>query len=322
MKERREPAYRIESLRHSYDGNVVLDIPHLEIVSGRTHAVVGPNGAGKTTLLRLLALLESPSEGSIFFDRSVTFVMEDPFLFDTSVLANVMYGLRKHGATSDAAQRRAREALGLVCLEHLADRKARTLSSGEAKRLAIARAAALDVDVLLLDEPTTNVDKQSAVSIEDLIKHLAEDGRTVIFATHDLSQAYRLADEITTLVDGRPQDVSHENLFPGNVVREGGIKYMEISPGVKVWFDTPAEGRGIIRVDPRSIILSRNRIESSARNCFRGRITKASVEDNLVKICVDVGAEFTVLVTRASYEEMGLTLSEQVYATFKTSSVV
>ncbi len=322
MKDKQDFAYRIENVKHSYDGNIVLDIPHLEIEAGRTHAVVGPNGSGKTTLLQLLALLESPSEGRIFFDRSVTFVMEAPFLFDTSVLANALYGLRRHGLSSGIARSRALEALRLMGLEHLADRDARTLSSGEGKRLAVARAAALDMDVLLLDEPTSNVDKQSAATIETLMKRWADNGRTVIFTTHDLSQACRLADNVTTLVDGRPQNISHENLFRGNIIPEGGIKYMEIAPGVKVWLDTPEDGHGVIRVDPRSIILSRNRIESSARNCFLGRITKTAAEDNLVRICIDVGAEFTVLVTKASYREMGLTLGEEVYLTFKTSSVV
>lgn len=332
----RASAYKLEGLKQRYDEGVVLDIPDLDIKKEQTHAIVGPNGAGKTTLLRILAFLEPPAEGDVIFFGDTTcfsgktirkprgrttFVMEDPYLFDTSVLGNMTYGLRLRGLTAGDAERRGRRALRRVDLETLASRRARNLSSGEGKRLAVARAAALDTDVILLDEPTSNTDRHSAEFIERLLVNLREGGTTIIFTTHDLSQAYRLADNITTLVDGRPHDAPHENIFRGDIVSKGKLKYMEVAPGVRVWFDTQAEGRGFIRVDPNNIILSRGRLESSARNCFKGRLTRTAFENNHVRICVDAGTEFTVIVTKASYEEMNLKPGEELYITFKTSSV-
>jgi tungstate transport system ATP-binding protein len=180
--------------------------------------VVGPNGAGKTTLLRILAFLLRPDEGRIAFRgfelaalgppldlrRSVTLVMQEPYFFSGTVLQNAEYGLRARGVEKGASRRRAQEALDRVGLIGLASQKARTLSGGEGKRLAVARAVAVEPEVLLLDEPTADVDEKNLARIEALILELhREKGTTVILSTHDRNQGSRLSTQVLPLSGGR-----------------------------------------------------------------------------------------------------------------------
>src|ERR1700687_1185623 len=165
------PAYRLRGLRVERAGRCVLDIPSLDIDTGRITAIVGPNGAGKTTLLRALAFLREPTAGAAeFFGRPVTYrerdliahrrqvtlVAQSPLLFRRSVRANLAYGLHRRGAPIDG---RIDAVLAEVGLTGFGDRPAWKLSGGEAQRVAVARALALDPAVYLFDEPTANVDR-------------------------------------------------------------------------------------------------------------------------------------------------------------------
>jgi tungstate transport system ATP-binding protein len=213
-----EPLYRLTGIRVLHGGKPILNLEALDIPEGAFLVVVGPNGAGKTTLLHILAFLLSPEEGRIAFRsfdlakdrlpllhrRSVTLVMQQPYFFSGSVLENARYGLRVRGEPKEASLGRAREALDRVGLADLASQKARTLSGGEGKRLAVARAIAVEPKVLLLDEPTADVDEKNVSRIEDLVLALhREKGTTVILSTHDRNQADRLSTQILSLSRGR-----------------------------------------------------------------------------------------------------------------------
>ncbi|OHB75967.1 MAG: hypothetical protein A2Z34_00350, partial [Planctomycetes bacterium RBG_16_59_8] len=176
-----ENLYRLESVALSYGGRTVLDIDRLALQRGRVYAVVGPNGAGKSSLLNLLSFLQKPTSGRLFFlgeeawrngfdpvagRRRTAMVMQSPYLFGETIGRNVAYGLRRRGLAASEADRRVRESLALVRLEGMADRPADGISGGEAKRVALARALALDADVLLLDECTTNLDSATIAVIE------------------------------------------------------------------------------------------------------------------------------------------------------------
>ncbi len=211
--------YRLRGVRKRFGGAVVLDVPSLDIGKGGIHFFVGPNGAGKTMMLGVLSLLDPPSEGEVTFDggrvfpgrgpapevaRRITLVAQDPYLFDTTALGNASYGPRRRGLGRAAAEAAGAEALALVGLADLERRKARTLSGGEGKRLAIARALALRPEVLLLDEPLANVAAGNAGAIEALLAGIhARSGATIVTTTHDPAQAVRLGARVIPLHQGR-----------------------------------------------------------------------------------------------------------------------
>jgi len=192
--------YRLRSVTKRYGSNVAVDIDALTIDSGRLYTLTGANGAGKSTLLGILAFLTPPTSGEIFYAgeridwksdmvrmrrRKVTLLHQSPYLFGGSVFRNVVYGLKARGIAGDAALRSVDRALETVGLDRFRDRDARELSGGEAQRVAMARALALGPEVLLLDEPLANIDRETAVLLETVISLLPSRGTTVIMTTHD-----------------------------------------------------------------------------------------------------------------------------------------
>jgi tungstate transport system ATP-binding protein len=192
--------YRLRSVTKRYGSNVAVDIDALTIDSGRLYTLTGANGAGKSTLLGILAFLTPPTAGEILYAgeridwksdivrglrRKVTLLHQSPYLFGGTVFRNVAYGLKARRVAGDAALRAVDRALETVGLEGFRDRDARELSGGEAQRVAMARALTLDPEVLLLDEPLANIDRETAVLLGTVISFLPSRGTTVIMTTHD-----------------------------------------------------------------------------------------------------------------------------------------
>jgi len=219
--------YQLRDVTKVYQGRRVLDVESLGVRRGEIFALVGPSGAGKSTLLRLLNFLEPPTTGSIrFLDatfdalhpiplplrRRVTTVFQRPILLNRSVYANVRYGLRLRGEHDSARQIEA--ALEQVGLEDLAHQRARTLSGGEAQRVSLARAIVLHPDVLLLDEPTANLDPYNVGLIEDIVRSINErHGTTLVLVTHNVFQARRLAHRVGLLLEGRIVEIADVETF-------------------------------------------------------------------------------------------------------------
>ncbi|NJE42770.1 ABC transporter ATP-binding protein [Thermococcus sp. GR6] len=208
---------RVLNLVKAYDGKRALDGVSLEIMKGEIFCVMGHSGAGKTTLLRVLALLERPDSGEYYFDgvrvswnrpgsirKEITMVFQTPVMFNTTVFKNIAYGLMLRGYPMAEIKRRVEEVLRLVRLEGYEHRKAKTLSGGEKQRVAIARAIVLEPKLLLMDEPTANLDPTNSTIIEDIVREIAkENGTTIVFSTHNMFQAKRLADRIAHMYSGR-----------------------------------------------------------------------------------------------------------------------
>jgi tungstate transport system ATP-binding protein len=220
-----QPIFRLEGVRQVYAGRTVLDIASLEVRDGEILALVGPSGAGKSTLLRLLNFLESPASGRILYRdrlasggatplevrRQVTSVFQRPVLQRASVWANVAYGLRLRGLHSDG---RVGAILDTVGLAELARAPARRLSGGEMQRVALARALVIRPRVLLLDEPTANLDPYNVGLIERIIRaENAGRGTTVVLVTHNVFQAHRLADRTGLLLAGRLVELDDTERF-------------------------------------------------------------------------------------------------------------
>jgi len=221
--------FEIKELTKHYNGKKILDIPDLVIKRGMIYGVMGPNGSGKTTLLSVLSLLIKPTTGVIYFDglkinahekdktklrRKMTMVLQNPFLFNTTVEKNVAYGLKIRGLSKGEQKQKLIECLELVGLTGFEKRRAYELSGGEAQRVAIARGIAVNPEVLFLDEPTANVDKVNVNTLEAIIKELKSRYKTtIVFTTHNLNQAYRLADEVIILSEGKIKKILSRNEF-------------------------------------------------------------------------------------------------------------
>jgi tungstate transport system ATP-binding protein len=207
-------------LTQVYGDRTVLDVDRLDIEIRTITGLIGPNGSGKSTLMRILAFLEKPAAGRATFQgqplsrvaldlrRQVTMLSQEPYLLKRSVQANVSYGLKLRGISDTRHQ--VNEALEKVGLNptRFSQRSWRELSGGEAQRVALAARLILKPKVLLLDEPTASVDRESS----DLILHAALDARnrwgtTLIIISHQLSWLRQIADRILSMDYGRLRQV-------------------------------------------------------------------------------------------------------------------
>jgi tungstate transport system ATP-binding protein len=201
----------------SYNGQAVLRESSFGFDHGRTYALLGQNGSGKSTFLRIIALLEAPDAGEVrYLDhgvalphdlglrRRITLLLPRIGVFNTSVFHNVAYGLKIRGCRRHEVEDRVNDALGRVGLLHKRRQNALDLSSGETKRLGIARALIIEPEVFCLDEPTANLDPKNAEIIEQIIFRMKTAGKsTIIVVTHDPAQARRLGDHLLVMDHGQ-----------------------------------------------------------------------------------------------------------------------
>ncbi len=331
---------------------------NIRVDKGETLALIGPTGAGKTTLLRLIDLLDLPTSGKIYFDgtdvtepgrvrlearRRMAFVLQKPVVFNTSVYGNIAYGLKWRGTGKNSIHQKVNSVLEMVNLSAYKDRNARTLSGGEAQRVAIARAIAIEPEILLLDEPTANLDPISTSRIEELITDIVNRyNTTIIMATHDMTQGQRLADRIGVLIDGeihqtggstevftspRNREVAEfvgiENIINGVIAAsEEGVVAVDIGGKViEAVSDYPVGEEVCACVRPEDITLALSPAPTSARNSFTGEITRVVSVGALTRIEIDCGFPLTALVTKRSAEELNFEITKRVYATFKATGV-
>ena len=207
----------IANLAKTYNGNPVLRDCSFAFDRGQAHMLLGPNGSGKSTLFRILALLEKPDAGVVqYLDgdyllnqelalrRQITLVLPKTGIFNASVFHNVAYGLKIRGVARGETEARVAAVLAAVGLTQKKFHRALDLSSGETKRLGIARAMVIDPEVFFLDEPTASLDPANAEIIENVILTMKRQRKTTIMMiTHDPAQARRLGDQLLYLKDGK-----------------------------------------------------------------------------------------------------------------------
>jgi len=204
----------LEDVSFVAGGRAIIDRVSCELAMGPRTVILGPNGSGKSVLMRLCHGLLAPTSGRIVWrgsrddarPRAQAMVFQRPVMLRRAAHANVTYGLKLAGVPKDERDERARDVLDAVGLKSVADRPARVLSGGEQQKLALARAWALDPEVLFLDEPTANLDPGATREVERIVDQIHASGTKIVMTTHNLGQARRLADEVLFMSAGRVAD--------------------------------------------------------------------------------------------------------------------
>lgn len=330
----------------------VKDI-NLKIEEEEHFIILGPTGTGKSVLLELIAGLQSPEKGSIYFgtekvndvppeERKIGMVYQDYMLFPhLNVKENILFGLKIRGKPKDKQKRKLEEISSLLGIDHLLSRSVETLSGGEQQRVALARALIISPRILLLDEPLSALDPNTKEKLQQDLKEIHDElGTTTLHVTHDFNEALALADKIAIMRQGKivqtgtPEEVfqcpesdfvaefvGSKNIFGGEVVQADGHTKVKFGTDLTVTITNEAEGKVNLIIRPEDIIISTQSFTSSARNCYQGVITEVQKRVSLVEIKVDVGVELTSYITYHSFQKMELEVGDEVYITFKASAV-
>lgn len=354
------PVLSCEGLQRSYNGATVVDVDRLDLHAGEVLAVLGPNGSGKSTLFRLLLLLESADAGVIRLRGSqvvpgddaamgrMAGVFQRPYLFSGSVRSNAEYGLRRLPEAERAG--RVTRVLEELNLGALAEADVRTLSGGEAQRVALARALVLEPDVLLLDEPTANLDVTVQRRFrEDLGRVARRRARAVLLITHDAADAFTLADRVAVMQKGRivqlgtPEQLvldprtpfvaaftGAELLLDGHVVAlDDGLAQVRVGQTGLLWCTVAPDssvtsGRAVhISYRPEDVTLSRRGapIASSARNTIDLRVTAITPAGGLVRVSLEGDVHLVATLTRISAQNLNIEQGSELTAHLKVAAL-
>lgn len=319
--------YRLEGVARRYGERTVLDLDELEIPEKGATALQGPNGSGKTTLLDILAFLDPPDAGRMWFmgeevkfsenrlqalRRKVIQVGQHPILFTASVYKNVEYGLKVRGAGRAERERAVAEALEMVGMSGFISVKSHKLSGGETQRVAIARALACDPKVILFDEPTASVDVEHQAVIERIVRDIAAEKQvSVIFSTHDYGLSRRLADRRIFLVGGRLSHPKQDNVFSVSLT-DGGDGLADCISGdiLLARARTGSRGAAAISFDMHKLRLLASADEPGEGVVHQGRIIRMADESDGVRILVDARRQFRIMTDKKRLDELGLGIGE------------
>lgn len=325
--------YQLKNISFDYGAGFSLTDINIEIEPSSITAVVGPNGSGKTSLLNILSFLHTPGSGTLKYKETVLndtnlkqcrktigYVQQKPYLLRGTVFNNIELGLKLKQVDKVTRTEKVLEVMQVLGITALSNRIARTLSGGEAQKVAVAQMLVLEPEVLILDEPFTHLDKKAITELETLILKLKKDfSKTVVFTTHDQYQAQWLADTVFSVIEGKVFRSQIMNLFSGSVDLEKllfntGMLSFNLPEGI-----SQAEH---IAIDPKQIVLSRQRLDSSMQNSFSGKVVSLTQTNGQIKISVDAGETFHAIVTHKALDTLALSLDTEVWVSFKSSSIV
>ena len=322
--------YELRDLRFAYSDTPVLKIDAQDFARGRITALIGANGAGKTTLLKILSFLLPPDSGEIRFStqtvsrknaaalgKQIGLVPQNPYLLQGSAARNIEIGLKFRGIQPPERDRLVRKMLTLLGIEKLAERSVKSLSGGEAQKIALARILVLDPAVILLDEPFTHLDRESAEELGALIRNLCnEQDKTIIFTGHDRLRTQALSDHIYRLTSAGLFEASASNFFYG---KSNGSTFD--TGKIKIFIPPENQDCKHLVIDPRQIVISKAPLDSSMRNAFHGKVTAMTHEDRHVNLTVQGAESFHAHITPETLNSMGLKLYDRVFISFKSSAV-
>ncbi len=349
-----------EGIRHSYRGSdFELSVDRIEAPAGRTLALLGPSGSGKTSLLHVMGLLEAPRRGRVLLDgREVTAgdrdarlamaaVFQRPYLFKGSVAQNVTYGLSVRGVPRAERPARVAAALEMVGLAGYESRGAHALSGGEAQRVSLARALALEPRVLLLDEPLASLDPLLKRRLTREFAAIVRDaGATVVWVTHDQDEALVAADSVALVRDGRVVTLGPTDEVMSLPRDEWVAAFLGLEEPVRATVGESADG--LVRLDtggaavwavgaasvgeqvsfavrPEDVLLFEPGVElpaTTARNRIEAQVVALEPRGATMHVVLDAhGTRLAASVSRASVADLGLAAGARVLVVFKATAV-
>ena len=311
---KKQAALRVENIHKSFGKVRALDGVSFQVEKGEIVAVLGPSGCGKSTLLMVIAGLETPDQGEVFWNgeplaglpthrRGFGLMFQDYMLFPhMNVFENIAFGLRMGGGDPQELQRRVQAMLDLVGLPDFGPRQVDNLSGGEQQRVALARALAPNPRLLMLDEPLGSVDRTLRERLLLELRHILQDlGQTALYVTHDQEEAFAIADRIVLMEAGRivqigaPQEIYHypetvftarflglSNLIPGEVVTTPDGSYVETDVG-RFPIPDSASGPVIVLIRP-----DRTSLDKRGSQTFQGLVTEISFRGSLCRAVISV----------------------------------
>ncbi len=325
-------AYLLRDLEFSYNTETVLHAGYMAIEENAVHALLGANGSGKTTLLNLLAFVSQPAKGKLFFfdeeasgsnaaelRRAIAYVQQKPYLFNFSVQRNIELGLRLRGIEAGERRSRAGKIAEQLGIGNLLAKRAHDLSGGEIQKVAIARALVLEPKVLLLDEPFTYLDKDSRLELESFISDVRDKAlQTVVFSTHDQLQAWHLASHVNTVIDGQPGNTVRINTFAGEL--DAAAQTFNTGKQLVYVSGTQSPGRHI-SIDANQLVISTEKLQSSMRNQFTGKIVAMENLESGVEVTIEAGERWYANVTLSAVEELGISTGRDIWVSFKSTAL-
>ena len=327
--------YKLTNLTKVYGDRAVLDIEDLEIRPEKVYTLIGPNGAGKSTLLQILSFLDLPTKGSFDFlgqrveyserglyhlRQKVVLMEQHPILFTGPVWKNVEYGLKIRKVSKAERIARVKEVLQMVGMERFINAESQKLSGGETKRIALARALAIEPKVMLCDEPTANVDTENQNIILRILERCNEEKKvSLIFATHYLSEAQRLADKTIVLENGRLSKLGRDNVFKVQFLRydqESISSTWRIGRNLLLQVEdsnSVTRDKTKIHIAPEKIeLFPHSSSEVGGNNVCIGTVKKIEKINGHVRLTVDCGVDLDLMKNIEDYAKNPVYIDETV----------
>ncbi len=333
-------AYHLTGIRHYYGDKKVLDIPELNIETGSITGVLGPNGSGKSTLLKLMAFIQQPTFGTVFYKgrpeipfsplvrSKVTLLTQKPYLLKRTVIENIVYGL-KIRQDRDRLDLRVKEALAAVGLDYdnFAHRKWHELSGGEAQRVALAARLILKPDVLLLDEPIASVDTKSAKLIREASLNARNAwGTTLVIASHDLQWLYSISDKHLSIFNGKVFSTGMENILTGPFeTRDENTLLKKLDDGQFIFLNAPSKELHTAIIQKKSIAIDlEKQAHHDSLNQLSGHIISMLLEKKSTHIMTTISIHdlsFVLRLTAVRVSHLNLYPGKAVIIKFQAADV-
>ncbi len=353
----------IENLKKNFGATQVLRGVELDVSEGEIYVIIGPSGHGKSTLLRILDMLEVPTSGDVMIRneslyshgdsrhqeirKKIGMVFQNSAIFQGTVFENVAYGLRFRKISASKMQDRVSQVLREVGLEGYEKRVARSLSGGEKQRVAFARTMVTRPEIILLDEPTSNIDPVTREKIEDIIRYTRDTyNTTIIMNTHDMVQGQRMGDRIGVMMNGRivqsgtPKEVftlpvsddvawfvGFENVFEGEIERNDDGMAVIQSGTIEVYGETPLPvGEAItwcIRTEDMHLHMREGFTGHTGgiRNHLHGTVTGITLVGPKHHVMVDCGIQLELVVGWRFAERVKVKPGDSVRVSFHPEAV-
>ncbi len=320
-------------------GNFLLKNINLQINKNEYFIILGPNGAGKTLLLELLASFKKYDSGSIEgIDKNIGFIYQNLFLFPhLNVYENIGYPLKIKKVKKEIIKEKINLISKKLKIEHLLTRSIENLSGGEKQKVAIARALITEPEIFLLDEPTSSLDNNGKKEIYNILKEIYKEKKvTFIHVTHDFEEALYLADRVAIINNGEliqvgtPEEIfkkpksktvadfiGFENLYCGEIKDN----YFITNNNFKIYIELDNCPKIYATINPKEIILSKEKLVSSACNNYYGKIIDIKEKINFIEITVDIGIILNAIITHHSLQLFNFKINDNIWISFKSSSV-